>query len=388
MSNHISRALPAHLREISQYFPVISLTGPRQSGKTTLLREHFRDYTYVNLEDPRYRDELTEDPRGFLERFSHRVIFDEAQYYPDLFSYLQLAVDEDRMPGRFVVSGSQNFLLNRNITQSLAGRVGITRLLPLDLLELEAVGRRPEDPATAIYSGFYPDAVVKATPPAYFYPSYIGSYLDRDIDGFISARNLNVFRLFMKVLAGFAGQTINYANLSKTVGIGVATAKEWLSILEMSYVVFQLPPYFANFKKRLAKSPKLYFYDTGLLTYLLEIDDVAGIRRAPQFGALFENLIVADVRKAWLHRGRDVNRLYHYRDNYQQEADLLRPADGELVLTEIKSTATYRSRLTETIKKIGGGAQLPVRYELIYGGTEARQVDDVSIRPWFMAGAT
>ncbi len=387
MNPHIPRALPGHLAELAAYFPVISLTGPRQSGKTTLLREHFREYTYLNLEDPRYRDELREDPRGFLDRFSHRVIFDEAQHYPDLFSYLQLAVDEDRQPGRFVVSGSQNFLLNKNITQSLAGRVGITRLLPLDLLELEAAGRRPASPAAAILSGFYPDAVVKPTPPAYFFPSYIGSYLDRDIDGFISARNLSTFRLFMKACAGLAGQTVNYSNLAKTVGIGVATVKEWLSILEMSYVIFQLPPYFRNFKKRLAKSPKLYFYDTGLLTYLLEIDSVEGVLRSARYGALFENLIVADQRKAWLHRGHDVNRLYHYRDNHQMEADLVRSHGDRLTLTEIKSTTTYRSALVDRLKTIGKAADVAVSYELIYGGQEAFQTNDLTVKPWFAAGA-
>lgn len=386
MSNLISRALVAHLRELSEYFPVISLTGPRQSGKTTLLRQHFQDYTYINLEDPLYRDQLQRDPRGFLEMHSHRVIFDEAQHYPDLFSYLQLAVDEDRQPGRFVLSGSQNFLLNRNITQSLAGRVGITRLLPLDLLELEVAEQRPDSPAEAIFRGFYPDTIVKNTPPKFFYPSYIGSYLDRDVDGFISARNITTFRLFMKVCAGYAGQVVNYSNLAKTVGIGVNTVKEWLSILEMSYIVFQLPPYFQNFKKRLVKSPKLYFYDTGLLSYLLEIQSVEELTRPPLYGTLFENLIIANQRKAWYHRGHDPMRLYHYRDDQQAEVDILRANANDLILTEIKSTTTYRNKLMDVARRVAKGASLPVKLELVYGGNEAFTSGEVTVTPWFKSG--
>ena len=380
---HIARALPTYLRKIGQYFPIISLTGPRQSGKTTLLREHFGDYDYVNLEDPLYRDQLREDPGGFLDRYSHRVIFDEAQNYPDLFSYLQLAVDEDRQPGRFVVSGSQNFLLNKRITQSLAGRVAITRLLPLDLSELEMADRRPTSPAKAIFSGFYPDPAVKNTPPAYFYPSYIGSYLERDVEGFIAARNMISFRLFMKVCASFAGQTINYSNIAKTVGIGVQTVKEWLGILEMSYILFQLPPYYTNFKKRLAKTPKLYFYDTGLLCYLLGLSSVEEVLSSASYGALFENLIVADQHKNYFHRGREVNRLYHYRDGNQTEVDLLKSKANKLTLTEIKSTTTYRSKLTKSLRQVAESSQLPTRLEVIYGGEEKFVSDGVSVLPWF-----
>ena len=387
MAMHIARSLPEHLREIGQYFPIISLTGPRQSGKTTLLQEHFADYTYVNLEDPLYRDQLQGDPRDFLERHSHRVIFDEAQHYPDLFSYLQLAVDEDRQPGRFVISGSQNFLLNRRITQSLAGRVAITRLLPLDLSELEAAGHRPATPAAAIYAGFYPDLVVKGVPPAYFYPSYIGSYLERDIEGFVAAKNLVTFRLFMKVCASFAGQVLNYGNLAKTVGIGVQTAKEWLSILEMSYIVFQLPAYFANFKKRLAKTPKLYFYDTGLLSYLLEFESAEELRNSSRYGALFENLIVADRFKTTYHQGKDVNRLYHYRDGQQVEVDLVHSAGNRITFTEIKSTTTYRSKLIQTARKVAATAEgVETVTELVYGGEEAFMAEGVRVMPWWGTG--
>ena len=382
-TNHIARHLPEHLRKIGKFFPIISLTGPRQAGKTTLLREHFADYDYINLEDPLYRDQLTEDPRAFLERHSHGVIFDEAQNSPDLFSYLQLAVDEDRQPARFVVSGSQNFLLNKRITQSLAGRVAITRLLPLDLSELNAAGRRPASPAEAIFSGFYPDAVVKAAPPAYFYPSYIGSYLERDVEGFVAARSMVTFRLFMKVCAGFAGQTVNYGNIAKTVGISAATVKEWLSILEMSYILFQVPPYFTNFKKRLAKTPKLYFYDTGLLCYLLELASVEELQSSASYGALFENLIIADHFKSYFHRGWDTHRLYHYRDGQQMEVDLVKSRANRLTLTEIKSTTTYRSKLTKTLRQVAAASEVPTELELVYGGQETFASDGVRVLPWF-----
>ena len=281
------------------------------------------------------------------------------------------------------MSGSQNFLLNKRITQSLAGRVASTRLLPLDLSELETANRRPSSPAAAIFAGFYPDSVVKAAPPAYFYSSYIGSYLERDVEGFVAARNMVTFRLFMKVCAGFAGQTINYGNIARNVGITVATVKEWLSILKMSYILFQVPAYFTNFKKRLAKTPKLYFYDTGLLCYLLELESADELRSSASYGALFENLIVADHFKTYFHHGKDTNRLYHYRDGNQVEVDLVKSKADQLTLTEIKSTTTYRSKLTKSVHQVAAASEVPTELELVYGGQETFVSDGVRVLPWY-----
>ena len=301
----IPRHLSGHLQELSLYFPVLSLTGPRQAGKTTLLKKLYPGYRYVSLEDPDQQLRATEDPRSFLKHYDHLVIFDEAQRVPALFSYLQTIVDEDRRPGRYILSGSQNFLLRKGITQSLAGRVGIARLFPLDFQEMAGAGRRPDDYETAIYKGFYPAQFDTGVPARLFYPSYVASYLERDVSGLITSANLQTFRRFLQLCAAFAGQLLNYSAIANATGVSVPTIQNWFSILEQSYLVFRLPPYFRNFGKRITKSPKLYFYDTGLLCYLLGMESAADVFRYFQFGALFENLIIADRVKWMQHDGKE-----------------------------------------------------------------------------------
>lgn len=381
----IQRTATGLLEELIKYFPVISVTGPRQSGKTTLIRQFFKDYAYFSLEDPLLRATIEEDPQAFLAKHSHRVIFDEAQYFPDLFSYLQLAVDEDREPGRFVISGSQNFLLNKNITQSLAGRVGIVRLYPLDMIELKTAGILTNSIISNIYSGFYPAFYKSGVPPKYFYPSYIASYLERDIKGFVAPKNMLLFRKFMQLCATLAGQTLNVSSMATALGISTTTVREWLSILEMSYIVFTLPPYFKNFKKRLVKSSKLYFVDTGLLCYLINLDTEEKVDNYLNKGALFENLIIAERFKA-LHHVGDYPTLYFYRDSHKVEADLLENLGNAIRLTEIKSTTSYRPKLAATIKRIGSAADVPAHYRVIYGGEDRKKVGEVEVVPWFEAG--
>ncbi len=377
----LARHITAHLKELSQYFSILSLTGPRQAGKTTLLRKLYPGYRYVSLEDPDQQLRATDDPRSFLKHFDYNVIFDEAQRAPALFSYLQTVVDEDRKPGRYILSGSQNFLLRQNITQSLAGRVGIARLFPLDLREMAAADVCPKDFESAIYAGFYPAQFDTGVPPRLFYPSYVSSYIERDVSGLISATNLNTFRRFLQLCAAYAGQLLNYSAIARTVGVTVPTIQSWFSVLEQSYLVFRLPPFYKNFGKRLIKSPKLYFYDTGLLCYLLSMQSEKDVVNYYQLGALFENLIIAERMKRAHHDGKEA-RLYFYRDSNQLEADLLEETASGLALTEIKANRTYRDNLLSNLHKIEKIAGQPVQKQLVFGGDEGFEVKDVRVFPW------
>ena len=377
----IPRRLTKHLEELSLYFPIISLTGPRQAGKTTLLKHLFRDYTYISLEDPDKQSRAMEDPRSFLLQYKNQVIFDEAQRVPELFSYLQTAVDEHRTPGRYILSGSQNFLLRQNITQSLAGRAGIARLFPLDINEIQSSKEYSYDYETAIYNGFYPAQFDTNIPPRLFYPSYVSSYIERDVSGLISATNLNSFRRFLQTCASYAAQVLNYSAIAKMVGVSVPTIQSWFSVLEQSYIVFRLPPYYKNFGKRITKSPKLYFYDTGLLCYLLNIQSPGDVVNYYQLGALFENLIIADAMKSRYHSGNEP-RLYYYRDSNQVEVDLLEETPGTLIITEIKASRTYKDKLHSNLHKVEKLATLPVQKQLIFGGDERFTIKGVEVIPW------
>ena len=377
----IPRHITVHLRELSQYFPILSLTGPRQAGKTTLLKKLYPDYRYVSLEDPDQQLRATDDPRSFLKQYDYQVIFDEAQRVPALFSYLQTAVDDDRKPGRYILSGSQNFLLRQNITQSLAGRVGIARLFPLDLREMREADVLPKDYEASIFQGCYPAQFDTGVPPRLFYPSYVSSYIERDVSGLISAANLNTFRQFLQLCAAYAGQLLNYSAIARAVGVSVPTIQSWFSVLEQSYLVFRLPPYYRNFGKRITKSPKLYFYDTGLLCYFLNMQSKNDVVNYYQLGALFENLVIAERMKRAHHDGIEA-RLYFYRDSNQVEADLLEEQAGSLILTEIKANRTYKENLLANLHKIGKIAGQPVRKQLVFGGDEGFTVKDVQVFPW------
>ena len=380
---YIRRGIVTHLRELQRYFPVLSITGPRQAGKTTLLKHLYPDYQYLSLEDPDLRQRAQEDPRGFLRKYNRRVIFDEAQRVPALFSYVQTLVDEDRQPGRFILSGSQNFLLRQEINQSLAGRAGIVRLFPLDFAELRAEGRLPSDYETAIFSGFYPAQYDTGIPPRLFYPSYVATYLERDISGLVNAANLSLFQRFLQVCATFAGQLLNYAAIAKIVGVSVPTITRWISVLEQSYLVFRLPPYHRNFGKRIIKSPKLYFYDTGLLCYLLGMQGEQDVHNYYQLGALFENLIVAERTKQAAHAGEPA-RLFFYRDSNQVEVDLLEDKGNNITLTEIKAARTVFSKHLKGLNRVQQLiADQSVDRQLIYGGEESDfSFQEVNVKSW------
>ena len=385
MKAFIPRSLSAHLRELQTYFPVISLTGPRQSGKTTLLKELFPDYQYVSFEDIPNREAFADDPLSFLQLYDRKVIFDEAQRVPDLFSYLQTRVDEDREPGRYVLSGSQNFLLSERISQSLAGRVGVARLLPLDFAELSATDLLPATPPTAIARGFYPQLYQTDLPSSYFYPSYVSTYLERDVTPLVRQANMGDFRRLMALCAASVGQTLNYSTFAKRLQLSVPTVKTWMHYLEESYILFTLGPYFENFGKRLVKSPKLYFTDTGLAAYLGQLGVGAQVQASQQYGALFENLIVANLRQARFNTGNQ-HPLYYYRDNHQLEVDLLEPTAEGLVLTEIKATTTYRENLRTNLDKVASLVNKPVRKRVIYGAAESWTVGEVEYLSWRESG--
>jgi predicted AAA+ superfamily ATPase len=383
----IPRRLTEHLRELGKYFPVLSLTGPRQAGKTTLLQYLFADYRYISFEDPEYRARFQEDARGFLAQYEDKVIFDEAQRVPDLFSYLQGLVDADRRPARFILSGSQNFLLMQNITQSLAGRVGIARLFPLDISEIKAAGLLPSDYLEVLHGGFYPIRYQIDMPPRFFYPNYLATYLERDVAEVINDSNLTTFRRFLQFCATLTGQTINMALICKSIGISVPTVKNWLSLLERSYVLFLLPPYFNNFGKRLVKSPKLYFYDTGLAAYLLELNSPDELAKSSFKGALFENMMVADRVKHRHHLGQQPD-FYFFRDSNGLEADLLEESSQRVRLSEIKATSTYQPKMFEKLNSIAALFSQPAVKEVIYGGQDSFDVQDARVVSWKDAGAT
>lgn len=378
----VPRSIKDHLIELGQYFPIISLTGPRQAGKTTLLRSMFPDYRYVSLEDPDQQQRAENDPRSFLKQYDDQVIFDEAQRVPTLFSYLQTTVDEDRQPGRYILSGSQNFLLRQNISQSLAGRVGIARLFPLDLKEIHSAGLLPGSYEKAIFNGFYPAQFDTGVPARLFYPSYVASYIERDVTGLISANNLNTFRRFLQICATYAGQLLNYSSIASAVGVSVPTIQSWFSVLEQSYLVFRLPPYFRNFGKRIIKSPKLYFYDTGLLCYLLNMRTHQDVINYYQLGALFENMVIADQMKAAHHQGEEP-RLYFYRDSNQLEIDLLEEHVSGIQLTEIKANRTYHSNMLTNLNRVSAIIPQPTEKRLIYGGDEPFETEDTVVQTWF-----
>lgn len=378
----ISRRILPSLRESLTYFPVLSLTGPRQSGKTTLLRSEFPEYTYLSLEDPEIREYAETDPVGFLAQYRERVIIDEAQKVPHLFNYLQGVVDDTNQPGQYILSGSQNFLLNKHITQSLAGRVAVHRLLPLDLPELQSAGMLSNQWETTAIKGAYPRIFDVGIPHDQYYPSYLDTYVTRDIEEIINIRNVNLFRTFVKLCAGRIGQILNLSSLATDVGINQSTAREWLTLLESSYLVFTLSPYHRNFSKRLIKRPKLYFYDTGLVASLLGIKTSEQLLTHYLRGNLFENLIISDSIKQAYHQGSRPS-CYFWRDSNGNEVDLLIDHAGKLDLIEIKSGKTINKDFFKGFQYMEKFASEVIESKtVIYGGTEVQTRTSAQTLPW------
>jgi len=353
--NVINRHIYKAIREYQTKYPILALTGPRQSGKTTLLKSLFPDYRYVSLENPDARDFALKDPNGFLSEYDDQMIFDEVQQAPALFSYLQTLVDSrpDRMSG-FILSGSQNFHLMERITQSLAGRVALFKLLPLDVQELTDAGLLAQDPFEQLLHGFYPALYDRKISPGVFYSNYVQTYVNRDVTELITVKDLRQFQNFLNLCAARAGQLLNLSALANEAGISQPTAKSWLSALESSYITFQLYPYHKNFSKRVVKTPKLYFYDTGLLAFLLKIKNRETLLPHPVKGALFENMIVAEFHKQ-MHHAYQNQSPWFWRDNHGDEVDLLLDQGLTLDVFEIKASETI---LTENFKGLAKFEQI------------------------------
>jgi hypothetical protein len=376
----LQRELASTLQRLAASFPVVAVTGPRQSGKTTLVRALFSDRPYVSLEDPMERAFAQEDPRSFLARFEDGAVFDEAQRWPDLFSWLQGMVDARRTPGRFILTGSQQFGLLTGVTQSLAGRAGLTRLLPLSLREL------PEpnglDPDALMLRGGYPALHVQPVAPADWFASYVATYIERDVRQITHIQDLSAFQRFIRLCAGRSGQLLNLSALAGETGISHSTARAWLSVLEASDLVFLLPPYHRNFGKRLVKTPKLYFVDVGLACWLLGIRSTDHLSLHPLRGALFETLVVSEFLKMRLNAGEPPE-IYFWRDNNGLEADLLFEKDGHLQTVEIKSGRTVTPdyiRAGQRSARFAGDEALPPW--LIHGGDDSYQRSGVRVMSW------
>ena len=378
----IPRQLAPIIKAQQAKFPVLALTGPRQSGKTTLLKELFGDYRYVTLENPNTRAYASEDPIGFLNQYDQQVIFDEIQRVPELFSYIQGRVDESEIMGQYILSGSQNFHLLRNITQTLAGRVALFKLLPLDFTELKTNDLLSASYPEASFKGFYPAIFNRDIDPVVFYANYIQTYIEKDVTELLNIRDLKLFRTFLGLCAGRAGQLLNFSALANECDISHGTAKAWLSILESSYVIFLLQPYHQNFNKRLVKSPKLYFYDTGLLNHLLGIRSANDLENNRLKGNIFENLILAEYQKMnhhlYLHQD-----YYFWQDSNAHEVDLLIKNNHGFSIFEIKATQTINTNLFKEMDRFEEiAAPAIVDKTLIYGGTENEKRTKYQIVSW------
>ncbi|MEX1241460.1 MAG: ATP-binding protein [Cyclobacteriaceae bacterium] len=381
----IARQLSPLIIEMAWKMPIISITGPRQSGKTTLAKMCFPGYDYANLESPETRLAAMDDPKAFLKHHSGGLIIDEAQRFPELFSYLQVISDESGKPGEYIITGSQNFLLKQNISQSLAGRVFISHLLPFSISELTAANLLPPGVNEAIFKGFYPRLYDKDIAPGLFYPSYNQTYLERDIGGLISPQNVNLFRKFMELLAGRTGQIINFSALGIEVGVDYKTIQSWCSLLEAGFMIFFLRPYFKNFSKRIVKSPKVYFYDTGLACNLLGIRSAAELDRHWARGALFENMVISDIAKNYSNAGQQPS-LYFWRENKGVEIDLLLPEALTIKAVEIKSGTTVNSSFFSNLEKFEKYSDTTLSKILVYGGDRRQTIKGTTLVPWKEVG--
>ncbi len=378
----IQRTLTEKLIMLGNKFPIVTLTGPRQSGKSTLLRSVLPHYKYVSMEDPDNQLIALDDPRGFLKTYSDKTIIDEVQRVPDLFSYLQTHVDNENKEGMYYLAGSQNFLLMQSISQSLAGRTAILKLLPFSHEELRQAGLVPSTSDEEIFYGGYPRIYDKGIHPSDFYSNYIQTYVEKDLRLLKNIDNLSKFIRFIKLCAGRIGQLLNLSSLANEAGVAVSTVQSWLSVLEASYILYLLKPDHNNYAKRLIKSPKLYFYDTGLACSLLEIEESTQVSTHFLRGGLFENMVINEFIKASLHTGQ-TPRLTFWRDSTGNEVDLLVSLKGKQKAYEIKSGATFSTDDFKGIKvwsKLSGAH--PEDCHVIYNGDRGFATSFGGVIPW------
>ncbi|WP_194851246.1 ATP-binding protein [Nonlabens antarcticus] len=377
----IRRKLEAKIKEGLAQYPILAITGPRQSGKTTLLRECFKRFAYVSLENPDIRKFAKSDPNKFLQHYPAPVILDEVQQVPELFSYLQTKVDDDKLMGQYILSGSHNFQLMESITQSLAGRVALFTLLPFDAQELKHEGLLLKNWKEMAIKGFYPAIYDRNLNPSIFYKNYIKTYVERDVAMITNVQDKRRFTNFLSLCAARHGQLLNLNNLANECGISQPTAKSWLSILESSYLIFQLSPYFKNYSKRVVKTPKIYFYDTGLVCYLLGIRTIEDIDENLK-GSLFENLVMAEIIKQNEHQQLLLD-FWFWRDSNEKEVDVLTQHGTSYKVYEIKSTTTITDKLFKNMDYFDNLTQNKVRQKtLVYAGGQDQDRTSYQVRQW------
>lgn len=382
----IARDAEKTIRDLLRGFPIVTLTGPRQSGKTTLAKMIFSDRPYVSLEDPDQRQAAQDDPRSFLGRFPDGAVLDEVQRCPDLLSYLQTIVDADGRMGLYILTGSQQFGLMSGITQSLAGRTAFVELLPFSLPELAQAGKLPVTADTLLLTGSYPPLYDRELNPAAWFAAYVTAYVERDVRQLLKIQELETFQRFVRLCAGRTGQLLNLSSLATECGITHNTAKSWISVLEASYLVFLLRPHHANFNKRLVKMPKLYFYDAGLVSWLLGIRAPEQIETHPLRGNIFETFIIAELIKSQFNRGQRPAFSF-WRDSNGNEIDLLVEQGIRLMPIEVKSGQTLtRDSFVGLEKWCALAGEKAVRPALVYGGSEAYERQGVRVLGWRQSG--
>ena len=375
---YIKRKIESTILEAAKYFPVITVTGPRQSGKTTMLKQIFPHLHYYSLEDLDTRSFAMEDPVRFLHLHEDGMILDEVHNYPELLSYIQGIVDEQPHK-KFVLSGSSNFALLKKVSQSLAGRSGVFELMPLSIEEVKGQIEYVDDADQLLYQGLYPAVCSCKNIPKFLYPSYLKTYLERDVRDLLNVKDMRLFNMFLKLCAGRIGSVFNASEIAGEIGVSSKTIQAWVSILQASYVVYLLPPYFENSRKRLTKSPKMYFCDTGLACTLLGIESAEQLAFDKMRGHLFENLIVVELLKRRLNEGKESN-LYFYRDSNQNEVDILVNNGSSLDAIEVKSAMTYNPSFEKALLKVNEWVNPPVgKRTIIYAGTLEDDKSDIRL---------
>lgn len=375
---YIKRKIESTILEAAQYFPVITVTGPRQSGKTTMLKQIFPHLQYYSLEDLDTRAFAMEDPVRFLHLHEEGMILDEVHNYPELLSYIQGIVDEQPQK-KFVLSGSSNFALLKKVSQSLAGRSGVFELMPLSIEEVKGQVKYVDDADQLLYQGLYPAVCSGKNIPKFLYPSYVKTYLERDVRDLLNVKDMRQFNMFLKLCAGRIGSVFNASEIAGEVGVSSKTIQSWVSILQASYVVYLLPPYFENSRKRLTKSPKIYFCDTGLACSLLGIESAEQLAFDKMRGHLFENLIVVELLKRRLNEGKESN-LYFYRDSNQNEVDILVDHGSSLDAIEVKSAMTYSPSFEKALLKVNDWVNPTVRLRtIVYAGALEDDKGDIRL---------
>ncbi len=380
----VKRSLEPLLRRAANQSPVVTLTGPRQSGKTTLVRTLFGNYKYVNLEAPDVRASVQRDPRSFLKQYSNGCVIDEVQRVPDLLSYIQTIVDDNPRPGQWILTGSQNFLLSESISQSLAGRTSVFSLLPLTRNEIVQFEHAPSELYETLYFGGYPRIFSESRNPSEWFSSYVQTYLERDARMLTNVGDLATFQRFVELCAGRSGTFLNYSSLATDCGITQPTAKSWINLLEASFVVFRLPPYAGNVRKQLVKMPKLYFCDTGLMCWMLGIHEFNQIRTHPLLGQIFETWVVSEVMKHRSNLGL-FNRIYSYRDRNGAEVDLLVHHSDKIVLVDANSSMKPASLHFKQNRRVGSHLRhLPqvIESAVVYGGDQSFEYAGQRLIPW------